>query len=125
MTNEELVKIDTQNLTEENARVLGIDLLKGDIDQDKAAAKRQGLVAAVLTAGVVATGMDNVASFALMGADATFLFQLFQKINAIYQKKKTLKQFEEKSYQESYVDFIKVCQDYITKQHTDKNERTR
>ncbi len=124
MDSQELIKLNIDDLTEEKARIIGTDLLKEDIDLDKAIAKRNGLVSAVLTAGVIATGMDNTASYALMGADAVFLLQLVEKIQAIYKKQKTLKKFETDTYQDSYIDFIKECQEYVSKKNPNQ-EKTR
>ena len=123
MNNQELIKLNTENLTEEKARIIGTDLLKEDIDLDKAIAKRNGLISAVLTAGVVATGMDNPTSYALMGADSVFLLQLIEKIQVIYKKKKILKQFETESYQDSYIDFVKECQEYVSKKNHSQGKK--
>lgn len=119
MTDAELIKLDTQELSEENARILGMEILNSDIDYDKAVIKRKALVSAVLTAGVFATGMNDPVSYGLMGADSVFLLQLFEKMHALYKKKKALKQFSGETYPDSYVDFIKECQEYVRKKYPD------
>ena len=117
MTDQQLIKINVEELQPEEARVLGIELLEGDIDKDKAAVKRNALISAVLTAGMIVTGMNNIPSYAIMGADSVFVFQLFEKVQALFKKKKQLKQFENHTYDGSYTNFIKECQSFVEKKY--------
>ena len=118
MTDQELIKVNVSELTEEHARIIGMDLLNGDIDLDKAAVKRNGIIAAVLSAAMVATGMDNAVSYGIMGVDSMFLLAFFNKLQALIKKKRMLKKFEKETYEDGYVDFVKMCQDYVAQKQS-------
>ena len=115
MTDHELLELNINELTEEQARITGMELLYEDIVKDKAAVKRTGIISAILSAGMVLAGMDNVVAYAIMGVDSMFLMAFFNKLQALVKKSRMVKKFKNESYKDSYVDFIKACQDFVSK----------
>lgn len=114
MTNHQLIRLDVDSLTDEEARVIGIELLKEDIDEEKAAVKRNGLISAVLAGGMVLAGMNTIPGYAIMGVDSMFLFNFFNRLQAFLKKKKMLKKFEGNYYEDDYRHFLKECQKYVS-----------
>ena len=118
MTDRELIKLNINELTEEHARVIGMELLEEDIDADKAAVKRNGIIAAILSAAMVAAGMDNVVAYGIMGVDSMFLMSFFNKLQTLFKNKRTLKKFENNTYEDGYVAFVKMCQEFVAKRYS-------
>jgi hypothetical protein len=113
MTDQELLKLDVKSMKSEEARIVGMELLRGDIIEDKASVKRSGLISGLLTAGMLVAGMDTIPGYAIMGVDSMFLFDFFNKLQALHKKKKQLKQFETNTYPYDYRLFLKTCQNYV------------
>ena len=116
MTNQELIKLNVSDLSDEEARIIGIELLKEDIDADKASVKRSGLISALLAGGMIVAGMDTIPGYALMGVDSMFLYNFFNKLQSLLKKKKQLKAFEGNYYEDDYRHFLKECQKYVKEQ---------
>ncbi len=114
MKEEDVLKINVDTITEEEAHVLAVNILKEDIDRDKAVAKRGAIVAAILSAGLLLVGKDaGFVSYALMGVDSMSLINTFTKIADLFEKRKKLRTINSENYDGSYIDFIKKTQDYI------------
>lgn len=115
MTDQELIELNVDELTEEQARLIGIELLEEDIGSDKARVKRTGIISAVLSAGMFIAGMDNVLAYGIMGVDSMFLMSFFNRLQILIKNRRMVKKFESGSYQDSYVDFVRSCQEYVSK----------
>ncbi len=114
MKEEDVLKINVDTITEEEAHVLAVNILKEDIDRDKAVAKRGAIVAAILSAGLLLVGKDaGFVSYALMGVDSMSLINTFTRIADLFEKRKKLRTINSENYDGSYIDFIKKTQDYI------------
>jgi hypothetical protein len=113
MTDQELIHLKIDKLTPEQARVSALEILHEDIDADKASVKRGALISAVLTAGMIIAGMDTIPGYAIMGVDGMFIFNFFQKLQALQQKKKMLKQIDAGTYPGGYKAFLQTCQEYV------------
>ena len=112
MTDKEILSLKLDEMEPEEARIIGIDLLREDIDADKAVTKKGALIAAVLTAGMLLAGMDTIPAYAIMGVDSMVLYSVFDKLQAIHKKKKQLKQYEQGTFQGDYKDFLREVQRY-------------
>lgn len=113
MTDQEFIQLRIDKLNPEQARITAVDILKEDIAADRAAVKRNGIISGLLAAGMLITGMNNIPSYAIMGVDSMFIFAFFQKLQALQQKKKQLKQFETGTYPGGAKEFLHQCQDYV------------
>lgn len=127
MQKETLQALDIDALTEEEARVYGMEILRDTIDEDKVIAKRHGLISAVLTAaGIASTFLGGgPVSYGIWGADSFFCANAIQKAANIRLNAKHLKKFENGSYEESYRDFLKLCQGYSENQIKEEKGKTR
>ena len=114
MLKEELQAIDVDSLTEEEARVHCMDIVKNAVEKNKLAAKRGGFVAAVLTAASVISTMagGGYVSYGLWGLSSFFFAEVFQCIANMRLNREHLEKFEGRTYDESYKEFLKLCQNY-------------
>ena len=127
MKKEDLQNIDISEITEEEARIYSIDVIQGTIDKTKVKAIREGFATAVLLAGsvVLSSTTGGVASYALWGLDSYFFSRVVEKIAKIRQNKKYLNKFKEDTYEDSYKEFLRLCQEYNNKKETPEKGMSR
>ena len=114
MKTEDVLKIEVDTLTEEEARVLSAEILEEHIDRIKGSAKRCAIVAAIVSAGLFLVGKNSgVLSYALMGIDSYFLVETFTSLFDIREKRKKLEKVKDGSFDGDYLGFIRDCQAYI------------
>lgn len=123
MEKEQLQALDVDNLSVEEAHIYSSEIINDTITEEKAAAKRQGFVTAVLVAaGIIAqaTGASYV-SYGLWGMGSYFFTSAMQKVSTIRLNRKKLREFEQNPREEDFKEFLKLCQDYSENQ-TEKSQ---
>ena len=115
MTDTELMELDPRKMTEEEARIVCIELLQDDLPADKSGMIRNGIISAVLLVAWVLVGMDNIVGYGIMGAAGVIMIRFFDKLQAYVKKKSMLKKCENDTYRDGYVAFVMKCQDHVGK----------
>ena len=115
MTNQELLDLSLDTMTEEEARGYGIEILREEIDRRSSAIPRSGLFLAVLLAIWVVTGTEGVLSYAVMGVAAYAGTTFFDHLIVRGKLRKQLKQYENRTYDKGYIEFVRQCQEHARK----------
>lgn len=124
MTTQALLELNVDDLTEEEARRISIDLLDEDVENYRDSLKRSGIWALILTIAMIAVGMNTVPGYAIMGLDAMALTRTFDSLQEVVIKKKMLAKMRMKTYDKGYHDFVRACQEHAAKAETMKKKTT-
>ena len=115
MTDEELLELDPRKLTEDEARIICMELLQEDLPADKSGMIRNGIISAILLVVWVLVGIDTIVGYGIMGVAGMFLIRFFDKLYVFLHKKYWLKKCEKDAYRGGYADFVMKCQDHVRK----------
>lgn len=124
MTTEALLELNVDDLTEEEARRISIDLLDEDVENYRDSLKRNGIWALILTIAMIAVGMNTVPGYAIMGLDAVALTRTFDSLQEVVIKKKMLAKMRMETYDKGYHDFVRACQEHVAKAEAMKKKAT-
>ncbi len=118
MLKEELQSLEVDKITPEQARIYSTEIIRDTITENKAAARRQGFVTAILVAaGIIAQSVGaSTVSYGLWGMGSYFFTSAMQKVSTIRLNSQKLKQFAENPKEEDYRDFLRLCQNYSENQ---------
>ena len=125
MEKTELQAIDIDKISEEEARVHCIDIVKHAVDENKVSAKRGAFATTILiAAGIISelAGAEYV-TYGLWGLGSFFACEVAQKVANYKLNKKHLEQFEAGTYTESYKEFLRLCQNYAANQVPQKSQK--
>ena len=115
MTDEELLELDPRKLTEDEARIICMELLQEDLPADKSGMIRNGILSFILLVVWVLVGIDTIVGYGIMGVAGMFLIRFFDKLYVFLHKKYWLKKCEKDAYRGGYADFVMKCQDHVGK----------
>ena len=117
MTTEEILKLDTSNMSEETARAYGIDILENNLKPNQDVFKRRGSFALLFVSTYVVLAITETPRPLLylslfVAAIAVFLF--CSTMATRWSRNRTLKQFRENTFKDGYVHFLKEYQAFLT-----------
>ena len=118
MTDQELLDLDPDTMTGDEAREYGMEIIRDDIPRLQSSIRIGGAVSAVLVVLWILTGTNNVVSYAIMGLASFFMMQFFNELQSYLHLKKMLKQYENRNYEKDYTDFIRQCQEHVRKKQS-------
>ncbi len=126
MTTEEILKLDTANMSEEAARAYGIDLLENNLAPNKELIKRRGSFALLFSSTYVVLAITE--SPKLLNAIVLFLaavcvFMFMNVFTTKFRHNKMLKQFKDGTFNGGYVKFLKEYQDYLIRDQAKQEQR--
>lgn len=128
MSREELRNLDINTVSVEDARRLSMEFIEDSIDEEKLSAKRFGFVSGILTAGgVIGTiASQSPVMYGVLGLDAYFINVTVQKLLRIAREKKVLKSMKNNEFNDSYIEFVSDCKDYVEKNYpVEENKKTK
>ena len=116
MTTEEILKLDTSNMSEETARAYGIDILENNLKPNQDVFKRRGSFALLFVSTYVVLAITETPRPLLylslfVAAVAVFLF--CSTMATRWSRNRTLKQFRDNTFKDGYVHFLKEYQSFL------------
>lgn len=126
MTKEEILKLDTDNMSEKTARIYGLDILQNNLAPDRERFRRRGSFALLFVSTfVILMITDSPKSLIWLSlfAAAVALFMFVSTVAARYNRNKVLKQFQDNTFKDGYVRFLKEYQKYLVDNQAKQEQR--
>ena len=126
MTVDEILKLDTSTLSEEMARVYGIDILENNLAPNKELIKRRGSFALLFASSYVVlaiSGSPKLLNAVVLFVACVCVFMFMNVFTSKMRHTKMLKQFKGNTFTGGYVKFIKEYQEYLVKDQKKQEQR--
>ena len=124
MTDQELLELNLDTMTEDEAREYGMEIISEEIPRLKSSLRIGGLVCAILAViWILTETVNKILSYAVMGLTSFFLMGFFNSLQSYLHLKKMLKQYGNRTYKNDYKDFIRQCQEHVRQKQSAQKKK--